>query len=380
MRCRAFAPATLAALVLAAHDGLAQSASELARRELLTRAEAAAAAGEHARAVELLERAGAIRWTPSHRLFAAREYVQVRRVVEALSAATSCQREARADATLRNRAAIEQACTELTTSLRDRVGRIVLQVPQDAPATTSITIGGQPVAQALWGVEFPVDPGPIEVVAEGPGLRAMRMRVDVEAGRNTAVAVAIVREPAVTAVTAAVETPAVNRAPPEDPRATTAVVAPVTNAPIAAQVAPITLPPRSPTPIADQRGAGAGPWVLVASAATVVVGGAVLGAVYGANLAGLDADCAASSRGLAPSASNTQTTCVDSGQRFAARIRETELLGNLTIVALSAGAAALGGGIIWAVAARSRGSTQRALTLAPSVTASGAGFAIGGRF
>ena len=79
-------------LLLAASECPAQtSPTEVARRELLQGADAARAAGDHPRALDLARRAGEIRMTPSVRLLLAQESevatAAIMRDIEALLAA-----------------------------------------------------------------------------------------------------------------------------------------------------------------------------------------------------------------------------------------------------------------------------------------------------
>jgi hypothetical protein len=344
---------TLAATSLFAAHASAQSASELARRELLTQAEAASAANDHVRAVELLERAGAVQWTPSHRYFIAREYQQVGRLVEALSASTSCEREAQADRTLRNREAIERGCHELAVSLQARVARVVLRVPADHPAGTRVTIAGQSVPEALWGVSFPVGAGSVEVVVEGPGLTTTRSTVDARAGQVTDVPVSIVREPVANATnTSAANTSAAN--------ANSNVVA----------------PPRVETPPPPSSPSVA-PWVVVGVGGAIAVTGAIVGGLHFAAVGSIEADCRASAGGVM----STPIVCREDGRNFDGRIRDAELLGTLGIVGISLGVATIGAGVAWAALSGRRESPRAAVrSVSPSIGRGSVGLSVGGQF
>lgn len=366
MNRRAATTASFAAIVLCAAKGHAQTASELARRELLTQAEAAATANDHSRAVELLERAGSIQWTPSHRLFIAREYLQVQRVVEALSAATTCEREARADNALRNREAIERACAELAASVRDRVARVVVRVPAERPAGVRVTVAGQSVAEALWGVGFPVNPGSVEVVTEGPGLRTTRARVEAAAGRQTEVSVVIEHDTTATQRTDTTPTNAPRITPDStDPRPNPSG-ATITSNP----VPPITEAPRP----------SVAPWVVVGVGGAVALTGAILTGVHFAAVGAIDAECRRSFGAGVATTANGAVACLETGQNFSGQIRDAELLGTLGVTTLVVGGAAVAGGVIWATLSRPRRSMARGVTFAPIVARSSGGFVVGGAF
>ncbi|MBL8679719.1 MAG: hypothetical protein JNK05_11165 [Myxococcales bacterium] len=366
MSARGTFGACVLAVVLCSVEGYAQSANELARRELLTQAEASANAGDHARAVELLERAGAIQWTPSHRLFIALEYERVGRLVQALDAATSCEREARADSALRNRAAIEQACSELATGLRARVARVVVRVPPDAPRATRVTVAGQPLAEALWGLSLPVAPGTIEVVTDGPGLRPTRTTVDAIAGRVTDVAITL------------------DRVAPADPDPTTATQEPPRTTVEAPRSQP-SQPPPNTTVSRDARvserdtaSAPVAPWVLVGVGGAVIVTGAALGGAHFAAAGAIESDCRQSTAASAATAGSA-VLCVESGQQFDARIRGAELTGTLGVVALSVGASVAIGATLWGVLAPRSSARARAAYVAPVFDGRGGTLVIGGQ-
>lgn len=349
MKRRFVMATTLVATSLLSANAGAQSASELARRELLTQAEAAASANDHVRAVELLERAGAVQWTPSHRYFIAREYQQVGRLVEALSASTSCEREAQADRTLRNREAIERGCHELAVSLQARVARVVLRVPADHPAGTRVTIAGQSVPEALWGVSFPVGAGAVEVVVEGPGLTTTRSTVEARAGQVTDVPVSIVREPVA--------------------NTTNANTATANTANSVAQPPPSERPPPVWRP-------SVAPWVVVGVGGAIAVTGAIVGGLHFAAVGAIEADCRASAGGV-----STPIVCRESGQNFDGRIRDAELLGTLGIVGISLGVATVGAGVAWAALSGRRESPRAAVrSVSPSIGRGSVGLTVGGHF
>ncbi|MEI8256154.1 MAG: hypothetical protein WCJ30_10835, partial [Deltaproteobacteria bacterium] len=129
--------ATLAAcsLVLTAllrtNSAHAQNDAEVAaRRNLLEQAQAARVAGDHARALDLANRAGRLQMSTSLRMFLAEEQQAVGQFSGALGTAELCVREAERDPALRNRDAILARCNELRAALRPRVGFVTVTVPE----------------------------------------------------------------------------------------------------------------------------------------------------------------------------------------------------------------------------------------------------------
>ncbi len=236
-------------LLLAASECPAQtSPTEVARRELLQGADAARAAGDHPRALDLARRAGEIRMTPSVRLLLAQESEVTGSLLEALDHASGCVREAEADATLRNRATILSNCRALESALRPRLGSVVLQVSAP-PAGAVIRVAGHEIPAALFGLPVRVMPGSVVVEVGGEGIEASRQEVQVAAGESVDVPVQV--------------------------RAVERVVAPV--------VAPATVTGASttntaPVLVVRERGQGAAPWILVGlGSAAILTGGLLLG-------------------------------------------------------------------------------------------------------
>lgn len=58
---------------------------------------------------------------------------------------------------------------ERASALRSRLAQLTLIVPANAPRGFELLLDGQPVAPALFGLPFPVDPGAHEIVARAPG-------------------------------------------------------------------------------------------------------------------------------------------------------------------------------------------------------------------
>lgn len=180
------------AMVCAASSSSAQdSRAELARRDLLSRAEAARARGDHAAAIELGMQALEIRATPSLRLLLAQEHQELAHHVDALDQATACFREAEADASLRNREVIIRECRAIAAAAEPRVARLVVRVtPRNAPGLR-VRIGSNELPASLIGIPVPTMPGPVTVVVSAAGASEERRAVTLRAGGEESVAVTL---------------------------------------------------------------------------------------------------------------------------------------------------------------------------------------------
>ncbi len=218
MRTRLAALVAVIALGTAASAAAQESPTEIARRELIAQAEAARHGGDHPRALDLAQRAGAVRWTASLRLLAAQEHDALVHPLDAYGMAQACAREAEADQAMRNRDRILAACHELAASLEHRVGRVVVRAPH-APAGLRVRVAGEDLPAALWGIAFPVMPGAVTVEASAPAHVAMHREVTVAANGVEEVAVELEAVPEVTVAAtdhAAVPAPAAPAVAPDD--------------------------------------------------------------------------------------------------------------------------------------------------------------------
>lgn len=183
---------SLSSAVAHAQDGRA----DIARRDLLTRVEAARAAGDHAEALRLGMQAAEIRNTPSLRVVLAQEHQALGHLLAALDQASACVREANADATLRNRDAILATCRSIAAEVEGRLGRIVVEVtPRDATGLR-VTVGGADLPRALLGVATPSMPGAVEVRVEAEGMEPTTRTVTLRAGAIETVQLALRVRPA----------------------------------------------------------------------------------------------------------------------------------------------------------------------------------------
>jgi serine/threonine-protein kinase len=305
----------LALWALGAPAAAQEAQEETARRELIAQAEQRAVAADHARALELARRAASIRPSPSLTWLMAREHRALDQLVEALDLARACVREADADAALRNRDTIRQACEAVRASVEPRLGRVEISVPVDAPDDLVVRLDGRVVVPALRGVAVPVMPGAVRVEAVAPGFRPAVREGVVAAGALLRIELPLEREP-----------------PPE---------APPSPARPAALASP--RPPPLPAPRA-RRGAGAGPWV---AGGVGVAALAFAGASYAVALDARD---------------RRDALCFAAGCRAEAADLDARYIDWLaaTNVGLVAGGTLLASALVWYVAARIAGRPEAA--------------------
>lgn len=295
----------LGALALALLPGIARAqapAQESARRALIVEAEAASDRGEHARALELATRAGALRMTPSLRLLIAQEHEALGDALEALDGGERCAREAEVETAMRQRDVVLEECRALVTRARAATATLVVTAAQD---DIEVTLDDAPLASALRGVPLPQRIGAHRVRARHAARVFFERDVPLRAGER-----------------AAVEIPAPPPAPPPPPPAPSSTPARAHLPP-----RPATLPPppsRSP-----------GPWVLVG----VGVAGMTAGALLWWRRDVAVGDCA-----IADDALLCPTT------QSVARAESAAALGVLSQVSASLGAAALVAGVVWRLA------------------------------
>ena len=290
--------ALLAAIVLAGANAAAQDGpADVARRDLIAQAEVAATAGDHARAVQLGERAAQLRVTPTIQYFLAREHLALDHPVEALGYSGACARAAEADATLRNRDGVLAACRALVTATEARVGRVTVHVLPDAPAGLTVRLRGVAFPATLYDVAYPVTPGALVVEASAPGHLPFRREVTVTASQTVALDVRLDPEPIAVAPT-----------PP---------VAPVV----------AVVPPRVAAPLP---GHSIGPWVVAGAGVTAFILGGVFYGLASTEQSARDAEC--------PVLCQTEAEAHD--ERYGNHIERTN-------VALGVGAALAAGGAVW---------------------------------
>lgn len=334
--CVLFATIALRGAASHAQEGPA----DVARRDLIAQAEAAATAGDHARAVQLGERAAQLRVTPTIQYFLAREHLALGHPVEALGYSGACARSAEADLTLRNRDGVLQACRDLMAETGRRVVRVIVHVPSPAPPGLAVRVHDAELPATLYDIPYPVAPGVVVVEATAPGHVPFRRELQVAASQTALVDVRLDPAPVtppVVAVSPPVERPPVRTPPPR------------------------VLRPVDPSP----RGPGVGPWIVAGTGAA----GLILGGVFYALASGAQSD-----RDLA-CVGGCVPVSVEHDSRYVDFIKATN-------VALVVGAAALAGGVTWFLIDRltHREARPTALRWDFSPSARGLTLGVGGRF
>jgi len=164
-----------------------------ARRDLISQAQTARDAGQHARSLDLALRAGAVQMTVSLRRFISEEYAAAGDVARALGSAELCTREARAAGP--DAEPHLTACQALVDQTRSRVGYVVAR-PAHPVQGLSVKIAGSDVPSSLYGERYPVTPGDVDVDAAAPGYHPLHLRLHVDAGVAPEVALDLIAEPA----------------------------------------------------------------------------------------------------------------------------------------------------------------------------------------
>jgi hypothetical protein len=341
MRLRVVSCALLATIALGGAASHAQEGpADVARRDLIAQAEAAATAGDHARAVQLGERAAQLRITPTIQYFLAREHLALGHPVEALGYSGACARSAEADLSLRNRDGVLQACRDLVAETGRRVVRVIVHVPSPAPPGLTVRVHGAELPATLYDIPYPVAPGVVLVEATAPGHLPFRRELQVAASQTALVDVRLDPAPVAPPVVA-VRQPVERLAPVAPPR----------------RVAP----PADPSP----RGPGVGPVVVAGTGAVGLILGGVFYALASSAQSDRDADCV---NGCSPASQ-------DHNRRYGDLLVATN-------VAIGIGAAALAGGVTWFLIERltHREARPTALRWDFSPSARGLTFGVGGRF
>lgn len=336
---RGWRAAVALAFVLTPGAAAAQDASsESARREMLSQAERESDRGNHRVALDLAQRAGQIRMTPSVGLLIAQESRQVGEYVLALDFARRCWREAQADSHLRNRRRIIEECDRVVQDVEPRVGRITLRLSGQAPEGLSIQLGGAEVPTAAWGVPIPVLPGDVRIRVAAPNHDTVERSIHVDAGGTLDVPV----EPGTFHPP---PTPVVEPTPPPTPP-------------------PQPVLPPAPPP---STGPGAGPWIVVGVGGAALISSLTFFLLAGSARDARDAICDVNGAGRC----NDRDTAVTNDENF----RTFTTVSNVT---LAVGGAAVVGGVLWYLLAPRRPRRTALPTLSVSPLAGGAAFGLGG--
>ena len=233
----------VATVLLVAQRDHAQTDPDATRRLLLEQADQASRGGDHASALDLARRAGALRMTPSLRLFIAQEDEEIGDLAGAFGNADVCVHEVERDRAMHNREQILAACRSAAARLRGRVAYVTVLVAEPRPPGLHITMGGTALSDALLGVQNVVTPGPVAIVATADGRQTFRNTVTVTAGATAYVTMALAES---TSTSTAAPAQATNIGP--------ALAA----AAVEHVAAPLALPQASLTVPTDQRACPAG--------------------------------------------------------------------------------------------------------------------------
>lgn len=172
-------------------------AEAAARRQLIEEAEAAHAAGDHAKALTLAQKALVLEATTSLRYFIAREEDETGALADAYATAQQCKLEAQRDLRLRNREQILASCQAIEDKLKERVGYVVVMAP-NPPEGLKVRLSGQNLNEAMLGIPYVITPGTITVEATAPGHFPYRLEISVSEGKTVNVSVTLAPQPPTT--------------------------------------------------------------------------------------------------------------------------------------------------------------------------------------
>ena len=171
----------------------------------------------------------------------------------------------------------EKAARDRAAALEPKLSRLAIVVPTEGrPAGLEVKRDGELVGQAQWGEAVPVDPGEHAVVANAPGKRPWKAKVEVTGAGTTAKLSVPELDDAAPAATPVVDAPAVKTT--ERPQDT---------------------PPRT----SGNPNATLG-WVLVGVGGAALVGGAVMFVLRGSEISKLDSACGADGKSCPASSSD----------------------------------------------------------------------------
>lgn len=302
-------------------SALAQPRSAVvdARQRLLDEAFDLSNAGQHERALELAWCAGDIRMSPSLRHFLAEEHEALsrepgneRHIPDAFWNAERCVEEADRDATIPDRVQMLDECRAMVARLAPRIARLVVHVPDGAPAELEVRVADVLLDRSHWERPHPVLPGMMRVTTRLGDAPAWEETLSLSAGESRELTVGV--------------------------------------------------PQRAVRPPPTPRGNRVAPWVVVG-----------LGALsYGA--AGVLIERQSNARDLRewhcpPASSNTRDLCPDQAAANTASVyREDELLYfRLSVAALTVGTLAVTGGVLWAALGRRSSRPPVAWAILPTV-------------
>ena len=174
----------LSLATLAPSASEAQSPQDLLRaQKLYDEGDKAEQAGDSAQALAKFEEALAVVETAQLRLRAGRCQEKLGKLVASLESYK------RAVALSEEDAALNKVASDQARAAGNKVPKLSLQKPSDAPAGTTITVDGK----AVTGSEpIPVDPGEHTIVAEAPGFQRFEKRAAAREGDTVTIAIELV--------------------------------------------------------------------------------------------------------------------------------------------------------------------------------------------
>lgn len=311
------------------------SRAELARRDLIERAEQARTRNDHAEALGLAERAAQIRQTPSLRLLLAQEHLAQDHLLAALAEGRACVREAEVDTTVRNRERMIGVCRALAESVEPRIAHVVVRFATTPPEDARVEVGGEPISTALLGVRIPVLPGVVAVHVSALNCDDFDRSTDVRAGAESEVVVAM-----------------------RGRRANIVATVQPTGGGVGL---------RDDSTQGRRRSFGPAPWIVTGLGAAAIVSGGIVYWRSAAAASERDDICA------------TPETCASTSYQRAVPLDERyRLLRPTGAVLLGAGAGALLTGLIWLAAGGSNSSSSPRATMTVIPTTSGVVVGVGG--
>jgi len=176
----------LTLLAAPVHAGTPDEVTRKAARELGNAGVTAYQAGDHAAAVDKLEKAYAVVRVPSIGLWLARALARTGRLVEARDRYEEVTKleVAAGDRAIQAQAQAE-AMTEVET-LRARIPSIIVRLEGASASEVDVTIDGKPIGRSSVGAPFPADPG-LHVIEGRRGSETERFEVTLPEGRSETV-------------------------------------------------------------------------------------------------------------------------------------------------------------------------------------------------
>ncbi|MBN8616983.1 MAG: hypothetical protein J0L92_40755 [Deltaproteobacteria bacterium] len=146
-------------------------ATTAAARSLFEHGVAAADAGEHAAAAELLGRSLALRPSPVVAYNRAQSLAQLGRLVEASEMLVLAEQLASSDA-------LHEAASALHAQLEARVSRLTVVTSEETDLV--VQLDGRPLGSALLGTEMPIDAGPhvVSALRDGEVIASVERRIE----------------------------------------------------------------------------------------------------------------------------------------------------------------------------------------------------------